>query len=813
MSIPTNKFTFKIIISYLVLGTLAVFVSVFLYNELKEEFKPTTENPGATRIVETGTLINSLYETDSYANLALLTLAEADFETYVLKNDSLFSAINTLKMLISKPFQLHQLDSIKMLLAEKKLNIEQLRLLKITNQNDTSLDEILQEFKNLETNMGVVTIENFVENSNSLSRDERRKLQNYIDYSNASRENNSPTVKTEVIDSMLAATRYIVSGAKRSSQRLRKSLLEQESELIKNDLNISEQLRRIIFDFDAEIARNQELENIQKQASVARSSQVLRIAAITGAIVILLFSYWLITDFFRAEKLKNKLQKEKQTTDALLRSREQLIATVSHDLKTPLSTIAGYTELFKNTDLTDKQSHYTDHIRASTTYITKLADDLLDLSKLEAGKIKLESVPFSLTTLTRQVAESNAALHSEKPVSLLLNFEPNLESLLFESDPIRIQQIVNNLISNAFKFTHEGSVSVSITTAKPHEKTPTIDITVTDTGIGIGQEKQELIFKEFTQAEADTAEKFGGSGLGLTISKKLVKLLGGKLELKSEVGSGSSFVFSIPLAISKHKSKSIQKNVPIRNNLKAVILDDDEALQSMLKELCAQLRIEVETFTNFSEVLNAQNVTFDFFLTDMQMPDYSGQDVLNALKSGKVASFDNQPIILMTGDRSFGEDYYTSLGFSGLLQKPFSTAALKAVLARLFPSEVSIKTDEKRIEINKTDKNQEFDLSLLASFFGSREAMKEVLDVFVLQSEENMKTIKKAIQAEDYKTMGDTAHKMLTMCRQIQAKNVTPILEKMERFVTEKSSETLIRSEEKKLISAMDSLIANVKMI
>jgi signal transduction histidine kinase/FixJ family two-component response regulator/HPt (histidine-containing phosphotransfer) domain-containing protein len=796
-----------------VLGTLAVFVSVFLYNELKEEFKPQTENPEAEKIVETGTLINSLYETDSYANLAILTLKEEDFETYVLKNDSLFTAIDTLKTRISKSFQLQQLDSVKILLAEKKLNIEQLRLLKITNNNDTSLDDILEEFKNLETNMGVVTIENFVESPRSLSRDKRRKLQNYIDYLNARRANDSPTVKTEVIDSMLAATRYIVSGAKRSSQRLRKSLLEQESELIDNDLNISEQLRRVIFDFDAEIVRNQELDNIQKRASVARSSQVLRIAAITGAIVILLFSYWLITDFFRAEKLKNKLQKEKQTTDALLRSREQLIATVSHDLKTPLSTIAGYTELFKNTNLTEKQSHYTDHISASTTYITKLADDLLDLSKLEAGKIRLEKVPFSLTTLIKQVAESNAALHSEKPVVLHLNFEPELESLLFESDPIRIQQIVNNLISNAFKFTHEGSVTVTVSKSNSYKTTPTISIAVTDTGIGIGEEKQGLIFKEFTQAEVDTAQKFGGSGLGLTISKKLAKLLDGKLKLKSEIGAGSNFTFSVPLQISKHKPKNIEKEVSLRAKLKAIILDDDEALLSMLSELCSQLHIEIRTFTNFSKVLKEQNLPFDFLLTDMQMPDYSGLDVLTELQAGKLASYNGQPVILMTGDGSFSENYYTSKGFASMLRKPFSSAVLKDVLASLFPSEVIIEEKKELAETSPANANQDFDLSLLASFLGSQEAMKEVLDVFVLQSEQNMSAIKKAIQTEDFKTMGNTAHKMLTMCRQIQAKKVTPILEKMERYISEKLSLAEIRGEEKKLIIAMKSLITKVKAI
>ena len=519
MAKTKNRFTFKIILSYLVLGALAVVVGYFIYSEFKNYLINPSEKTEEKKFFATGSLINLVYEADSFSRLALLTQKEEDYKKYVSLSDSLFEKIENIKLLTNDDYQKRQLDSVRELLTEKKKNIDQLRILKITNSKDTSLDDILNEFKKLDTSMGKLTLETFVENPDALTPKERSFWNSYIEIINQNNEVDTTKVQARMVDSMLAQSHYLVAEAKRENSRARRSLQEKENELIRNDLTLSSQLRRIITDFEAENIKLNDLEKANREASVDRTVTILQGAAVVGFIIILLFTYFILSDFFRAERFKKSLEKAKLYAEDLLKIREQLIATVSHDLKTPLNTIVGYTGLMENTPLSEKQNRYIHQITAGSQYVSKLVDDLLDFSKLEAGKLQMESVPFSLENLLQQTAKMYEDMYSEKPVALVLHIDSTLQGNVYESDPLRIQQILNNLVGNAFKFTEEGSIIIKAMQEKANKNQINLRIDVVDTGIGISEEKQQLIFKEFTQAEADTSKKFGGYGLGLAISK------------------------------------------------------------------------------------------------------------------------------------------------------------------------------------------------------------------------------------------------------------------------------------------------------
>src|SRR5690606_32648398 len=190
--------------------------------------------------------------------------------------------------------------------------------------------------------IGLNSVESMVKNPLTLSKKDRRIWESYADYLNSNSLRDTSTVKSKTVDSMLTASRYIVAEAKKENSRIRESLMQKENELIRNDLNISERLREIIASFDREIAKNNNLEKQQRTASMARTGEILKFAAIFGGIVILLFSYFILSDFFKAERFKKNLEESKNYAESLLKSREQLISTVSHDLKTPLNTISGY---------------------------------------------------------------------------------------------------------------------------------------------------------------------------------------------------------------------------------------------------------------------------------------------------------------------------------------------------------------------------------------------------------------------------------------------------------------------------------------
>ena len=778
MDASKDRFTFKIILSYLVLGALAVVVSIFLYSQFKAYTEPNTDTSEDKKFIETGTLVNSLYETDSFSSLALLTLKEEDFEQYEGKVDTLFRKIEEIKQLTTNVLQKQQLDTVKSLLEDKTQNIEQLRLLKLTINQDTTLDDILFEFKKLEDRMGMIKPENFKKYSR-LSRKTKEIIASYVELLNQNIQLDT-IVSSKMVDSMLTASRYIVTEAKRENSRVRTALKEKENELIENDLTISAQLRQIITDFDAEVTRNNSLEKAKKAASVERTTTVLKWAGAFGTLVILLFTYVILTDFFRAEKFKKNLKEAKRYSDSLLKSREQLISTVSHDLKTPLNTIVGYSELFKSTSLSEKQNYYVDQITNSSDYVSRLVDDLLDFSKLEAGKLPLEHIPFSLEKLVKQTAEAAKDIHTRTKVALKIDIDESVVSTAFESDPLRIRQILSNLIGNAFKFTEQGIVSITVSQLKKDYDTATVLIKVSDTGIGISEKKQKLIFKEFTQAEVDTVQKFGGSGLGLTISKKLTQLLGGRLTVESTLGEGSTFSLKLPLRISEKSLEDAAINEELNaTKLKAMVLDDDPAMRSLLKELLEQMGVTTETYSCFNDISESQNLAFDFVLTDIQMPQVNGFEVLERLKKQELSVYKNQPVIAMTGDRTYSKKDFLDKGFSDMLKKPFTKETLVNAINDLFDSGVEPVLSSDEI-ITPQTKSDHYDLSLLQSFLDNDEALNEILAMFFEHTEKDLLLIENGIKDKNLDIVNSTAHKMLTMFRQIQGEKVIPILEELE---------------------------------
>jgi len=793
MNTTKNTFTIKIILSYLVLSALAVAVSYFLYTEYQIYSETSQNSSRAEKIIETGALINLVSEADSFSRLALLSNKEKDFATYDSITESLFNKVMEIKALASDTIQQFQLDSVSYLLGEKKKNIEQLRILKIANSRNTSLDDILAEFKDLGNTIGWITVDNFIKRPTRLNSKEYNVLKSYVDYLNKNSGVDTTTVPTITVDSMLAASRFIVQEAKRENSRMQYALRQKENELIQNDLTISGKLRKIITDLDTEITKTKNLEQESREASQARTKTILKAAGIIGIVVIILFSYLILTDFFKAERLKRSLKKAKTYSESLLKSREQLISAVSHDLKTPLQTITGYSDLLGNTEPSHKQKLYIEKIVSSSGFVTKLVDDLLDFSKLEAGKLVLEHIPFSLELLLRESAENYKRQYPNKAVALHIDISDKISGAIYKSDPLRLRQIINNLLGNAFKFTESGSVSIVARELAHQEDMPLVQLKIEDTGIGISAEKQGEIFMEFAQADDQIAPKFGGSGLGLTISKRLTALLNGSLEVQSVLNQGSTFTLTIPLEKTQTTIiNSREKALDEAGSLSVVIVDDDLSIVALLTEIFTSVGIQNKAFHGFDALQKTSLEHIDFILTDIQMPKVSGFQLLENLQKGVVPSYHGQPIIAMTGDRTFTKSSYLKKGFAGILQKPFTKEDLGALLHNLFPdnfSEIS-NSGESTSTMNSSEI---VDLSLLRSFMEDDVALQDNLAVFYSETKKNQTHLAKALENMEFETIQNTAHKMLTMFRQLQAKRVIPLLEGLEKITPENTSETKLK--------------------
>src|SRR5690606_38976296 len=260
----------------------------------------------------------------------------------------------------------------------------------------------------------------------------------------------------------------------------------------------------------------------------------------------------------------------------------------------------------------------------ASLYVDSLVNDLLDFSELEAGKIKIEKIPFILSHLVRETAENLKEINSKKPLDLILNIDDKLENSIL-GDPFRVRQILTNLIGNAYKFTDQGFIKVEAQVESETRDRYNTVIKVIDSGIGIKKEKQEQIFREFTQAEDYTEKKYGGYGLGLTISKKLAELLNGELFLTSVENEGSTFMLRSPFEKSK-LSVPIKKKAPIppSSGISPLIIDDDSAMLRLLKELCNSFEISTYIFPDFEHIDLDADLSYDAVLSDIQMPGTNG---------------------------------------------------------------------------------------------------------------------------------------------------------------------------------------------
>ncbi len=781
-----NRFTFKIIFSYFLLVVLSLVAGYFIYSEFRVFLYNDTAGETDLKLLKTGSLVTELYEAESLSKQALQNKAQANFNAYAAKIDTILVEIDTLKQVSTNAYQKGLLDSVQLLLRQKVANSNDLRNLKVKNEANSSIDKALRELRKMESSFGKLTAYDIHPNPESLSSYERKVLDDWVSYLNKNIPSDSSDIPdSEKIDSILNASKGLLVQAKKRDAKTQRFLAQKEIQINKNDLELSQQLRTIIAAFEQEVILNSYNQSVKKQSALRRSMRLAGFAAGLGFLVVALFSFLINRDFWRVQTYRLKLEKEKKFSESLLKSREQLISTVSHDLRTPLNTINGYTELMESTSLSEKQQHYLKNVRSSSEYVGNLVNDLLDFSKLAAGKLKIEKVPFITSHLVQETAENLQTIYHTKNIKLYIEIDPQLNQTVL-GDPFRIRQILTNLIGNAFKFTEEGAIKIRAK-AVVKEKMISAQIEVIDTGIGIAKDKQLLIFKEFTQAEDITEKKFGGYGLGLTISKKLTELLKGTLGLKSEVGKGSTFRLELPFEITDAVETAPKAAPYLVPKLRMLIIDDDSSLLRMLKELTESMGVTAHIFSNFLQVEKDSHLAYDLVLTDIQMPQITGFEVLKRLQGGRYKHYKDQPVIAMTGRKDLGADAYTSLGFAQVLQKPFSKGELVGMFKLLGIATRNLTLDEAPAKKAKAA-NEIYNLTIIHSFLGNNsDAIDEVLETFLEDTALNMQLLNETISARDYPQINNVAHRMLPMFRQLNVTSCIPVLEEFELTTPQKT--------------------------
>lgn len=816
MAEQSGHITLKVILGYLLLVAIAVCSVVYIYQIIEQvagEEEPDSKARQKVYLV-TNTL-SLLYESEALGQLVGMPQNNVNHFNRTL--NKAYSNMDSLRVLITDSVQLLKIDTIDMLLRQKRLNTR--RLLETWKETNTehlytiNIEKVIAEqdtfIEQKEIKEHVV-----VKQDTILSQKKPRGFfRRLADAFSPSREDTSIIVNTtrqivtdtlvnvfnpaDTIASVLKNLQDSVAGQRKL---LADQLLERAANLRYNNSIVTRKINQILRDIEEEEV-NASLERMQNKQKILRETSLLIAGiAIVSVVIVIIFIFMITRDISKSKYYRMQLEKAKQYAEDLLHSREKMMLTISHDIRAPLSSIIGYIDLLLRRHPDERQQYYLDNMSGSASHILSLVNDLLDFHRLESGKMEIQRVAFSVSALFNEIFTSFRPIAESKDLTFVLNLKEEGTEKLYIGDPIRIRQIVGNLLSNALKFTREGRVVMVVSINALADNSALLNVLVSDSGPGIPPEEQERIFGEFTRLSA--TEKAEGFGLGLSITRKMTVLMGGNLSLKSVVGQGCDFTIELPLTVADvqvlpaaEEEAVSEPELPsfVGRDVYCLLVDDDPLQLALTEEYLRQNHVEVSSCTDpFSVVALLQKTSFDAVITDIQMPGMDGYQLLESIRNSGIPGTENLPVIALSASVENEHDHYLESGFTGFLNKPFTARQLITLLNKLLSTELLVTSD--------------FNFDSLTAFAGEdKEASASILKTFVEETTKSNVLFEGTLQDDDREQSAKISHKMVPLFTMLGA---TSLVEKLR--VIEKNATTLPVEEWKSLLS---EVIAEVKKI
>ena len=489
---------------------------------------------------------------------------------------------------------------------------------------------------------------------------------------------------------------------------------------------------------------------------------------------------------------QKKAEKMRQEAEEAKDARGEFLANMSHELRTPMNGIIGLSDMLVEMGLDGEKQELIEAVNSSARNLLILLNDILDFSKIEAGELTMENIPFEIRKVVKQIESLQKPIASQKGLIMKGHVDDNLPNFLI-GDPSRLQQILNNLISNALKFTEKGSVSLSVYGEEEKAGVFTTSIAVTDTGIGIPKDKQATVFQKFQQADASTARKYGGTGLGLAITKDLAELMQGHIKIESEEGVGTTFTVTIQLPIAEEQNNAAiadgrSDDIGINTQSRLLIVDDHPINLLFLRQMLAKIG-----FKDFDEATSGKQAiqyfsenNYNLIIMDCQMPEMDGYEAARNIRERQTDK--TAPIIIAaTADAMKGaEEKCKAAGMDDYISKPIDKDKLKHLLHNWIPSHHEFtqpRTVAKKNIIKKeectmlqADGNDLIDWKHLREFTdGDPDIEEQIIDIFIKNLKLDVNNLHNSLQQENYQEWDSYVHKLYGASSHIGAKSLAKI--------------------------------------
>ncbi len=771
-SSPEQRIRIKI--GLILLVVILYFVGLFLYSgRVREEIRQQkVEIEQSRQLVSLNNqLILSIQLAQEMLNSYLLSPRKRWIQEYDSLTMEIEQQIKAVKKLTSDTESELLLEDVDSLLQEKQLIGERLIQL-IRSQNPiTTIDNKIETFDEMVRDTIVVTTsQDTVRTLESSKRNFWGRLKNLFD---PKQDVDTTVTIAHVQQEAWSASRLdtvIYSDLKQITREAtenyttRMAGIEQQVRgLIFAEQNISLRISHLITQYYHEAMEKSKKGADKSEALTRRIFSFALTVGILSLLLILFIVLLIVNDLNKGQKARGDLIREKQRNEQLIESRHKLLLTVSHDIKTPLSSMMGYMEMWESDEMEDERRRELHSARSSARHILSMLSNLLEFSRMERNKGVLRNSRFDMHVLMEDILDMFYPLAEEK--GLQLRYQNHLpHPFVTESDQTLLKQILVNVISNSVKYTREGIVTIDL-----HHENQLV-VTITDSGIGIGEAELKEIFKPFSRV--GDPSKSEGSGFGLYVTRGLVEALKGEITLSSEKGKGTCVVIRLPLELFEENTTTNNPHLSTSGGgttEKILIFEDDPSLGNMLREYLSRQGCKVKLCSDPRDVNGFVRVvsSFDLVITDLQMREVSGTEILQLIQ-------DKDPLIpvwLMTAHDDYTPERTLAEGFAGLLAKPVRLEKLLTLISGNYKGE--------RKDI--TGSEDPFP-GLTALFGNDREAIREILGEFVESADKDMSTLSEMIDNHRYREAQQICHRIHPFYSQLGAEILTTEMRRMDRL-------------------------------